>query len=554
LNNNHETPGLFARADDDTLIEFTPEKLFLQDGTNAKPRTYLSKLKDVVSVKDFGAKGDGIADDTAAVHSARDAVGTGVLYFPAGTYKGNFVFGKGVCVKGAGKNKTIFKAQSPASPIIWLTDANTSTYFYTSGERFTVDGEGTAAVGIEVGTGASLGTVTYGALKDVFVDNCVDNIYIKDAVGFNIDGVRSYRASATCLKILSSNIVTVLNVENSQFTLSGDTGVHLEDGAIVNFESCVIESNANIGLFVFRSTSSGARQLTFSNCWFEDNARSPTTSAASGVYIDLPPAHPEYPSYLTFNNCGHSSHGSSKSVHIQRGRATFNKCSFDAFTAAKLYAEPGNSAAYGFLNDCGTILDKPSPTLYANLPAVTRLRGGANLVGFFYRYDFQGHIYTNQRNPAFSWYIVTAPAGIASTGAGLDYTTAMLSGSSGNDLLFDTAGNFAAGAFTAPQSGEYEFDAVWPITNFSTDMADVEVAFIRNPSGASARFVAYKEKIAGFSINDLKTYCGRRQLNLSAGDTVVATIKISGSVGNTAQVLRNATLPGLFSFSGKMLA
>jgi hypothetical protein len=67
LNNNHESPGLFARADDDTLIEFTPEKLFLQDGTGARPRTYLSKLKDVVSAKDFGAVGDGVADDTDAL-------------------------------------------------------------------------------------------------------------------------------------------------------------------------------------------------------------------------------------------------------------------------------------------------------------------------------------------------------------------------------------------------------------------------------------------------------------------------------------------------------
>jgi hypothetical protein len=70
LNNNHESPGLFARADDDSLIEFTPEKLFLQDGTDAKPRTVLSKLKDVVSAKDFGAVGDGVADDAAAIQAA----------------------------------------------------------------------------------------------------------------------------------------------------------------------------------------------------------------------------------------------------------------------------------------------------------------------------------------------------------------------------------------------------------------------------------------------------------------------------------------------------
>jgi len=85
LNNNHETPGLFARADDDTLIEFTPEKLFLQDGANAKPRTVNAKLKDAVSVKDFGAKGDGTVDDTAAIQAAIDAHGS--VFIPEGIYR-----------------------------------------------------------------------------------------------------------------------------------------------------------------------------------------------------------------------------------------------------------------------------------------------------------------------------------------------------------------------------------------------------------------------------------------------------------------------------------
>jgi hypothetical protein len=85
LNNNHESPGLFARADDDSLIEFTPEKLFLQDGTDAKPRTVNAKLKDAVSVKDFGAKGDGSVDDTAAIQAAINAHDHVVI--PAGRYR-----------------------------------------------------------------------------------------------------------------------------------------------------------------------------------------------------------------------------------------------------------------------------------------------------------------------------------------------------------------------------------------------------------------------------------------------------------------------------------
>jgi len=43
---------------------------FLQVGASGVARTVDSKLKDVVSVKDFGAVGDGIADDTAAIQAA----------------------------------------------------------------------------------------------------------------------------------------------------------------------------------------------------------------------------------------------------------------------------------------------------------------------------------------------------------------------------------------------------------------------------------------------------------------------------------------------------
>lgn len=39
------------------------------------------------NVKDYGALGDGTTDDTAAIHTCRDAAGTGgVVYFPAGTF------------------------------------------------------------------------------------------------------------------------------------------------------------------------------------------------------------------------------------------------------------------------------------------------------------------------------------------------------------------------------------------------------------------------------------------------------------------------------------
>jgi hypothetical protein len=50
-------------------------------------RTVLSKLRDTVSVKDFGAVGDNSTDDTAAIQAALNAQAGNSLYIPAGIYR-----------------------------------------------------------------------------------------------------------------------------------------------------------------------------------------------------------------------------------------------------------------------------------------------------------------------------------------------------------------------------------------------------------------------------------------------------------------------------------
>tara|TARA_Y100000114_G_scaffold43216_1_gene38660 strand:- start:10400 stop:12316 length:1917 start_codon:yes stop_codon:yes gene_type:complete len=57
--------------------------------TGAVVRTMQAKLQDIVSVKDFGAVGDGSTDDTAAIQAGIDyleSIGGGVLFFPSATY------------------------------------------------------------------------------------------------------------------------------------------------------------------------------------------------------------------------------------------------------------------------------------------------------------------------------------------------------------------------------------------------------------------------------------------------------------------------------------
>lgn len=62
---------------------------FVQAGAGAVARSVQSRLQDSVSVKDFGAVGDGVTDDTIAIQAAIDYLSTnsgGLLYFPFGTY------------------------------------------------------------------------------------------------------------------------------------------------------------------------------------------------------------------------------------------------------------------------------------------------------------------------------------------------------------------------------------------------------------------------------------------------------------------------------------
>ena len=61
----------------------------IQSGTGAVSRTVQSKLRESISVKDFGAVGDGVADDTAAIQAAlnQGQTNNSTVFVPAGIYK-----------------------------------------------------------------------------------------------------------------------------------------------------------------------------------------------------------------------------------------------------------------------------------------------------------------------------------------------------------------------------------------------------------------------------------------------------------------------------------
>ena len=89
---------------------------FLQAGTGAVARTAQAKMRDVISVKDFGATGDGVTSgQSALIQAAIDAVnaaGGGVVFIPRGVYlMGTTVLSikSNVILQGEGYNASILQ-------------------------------------------------------------------------------------------------------------------------------------------------------------------------------------------------------------------------------------------------------------------------------------------------------------------------------------------------------------------------------------------------------------------------------------------------------------
>jgi hypothetical protein len=163
-----------AQLVDNTKVTYTAS------GTGAAARTVDSKLGDTVSVKDFGAVGDGTADDTAAIQAAIVAARSSLktLLIPGGTYNitSSLTLTGQDWFIGCGKDKSVFNYTGSSSAII-------ASAWTGKIEGISINTSQNAANGIEVGNNSRNATI--------------DNVYLYTSAGAASTGAGFYLNAGT---------------------------------------------------------------------------------------------------------------------------------------------------------------------------------------------------------------------------------------------------------------------------------------------------------------------------------------------------------------------
>jgi len=276
--------------------------IFTQSGAGAVSRSVNSKLQESVSVKDFGAVGDGGADDTLAIQNAINAAAGRFVYIPAGTYRitdtlsynvtKTFGFtSPGIKLVGDGMTKTFLNHQAPNKPLIDIDSGSHGGSYEAS----------MGAVIHElaiVNTTATAGTVGVRVLNAYQID--MHHVYIKDMTshgvelknglyiddGWNmfsmtqcwIDACKGWGIKADGTSGRNEGSYTYLREVFFQSNGTNDaayqpsSGGMIWKGQILTMESCAFANGTqNVGLFIKGEAGSGQtvelRNTTFENCF-----------------------------------------------------------------------------------------------------------------------------------------------------------------------------------------------------------------------------------------------------------------------------------------------
>ena len=281
---------------------------FTQADTGAVQTTVNAKLQERLSVKDFGAKGDGSTDDAAAINTAftaAAAIGSEV-YFPrtASFYKvgSTLTLPQGasmVCADGA-----TIKPSASMTDVVSIT-ANIGTRIY--GRCVIANQSSYATNGIAIRSATPGNNVHW--ISDVTVVGFVNNIYnansdswtlshvfLQNATGYDvrsvnngtnavIDGIQTLGSAGGIYFSRSSGAIEGVKIVNSTTLATGtNPSVRFDGGLSIIIANNIFDQTGGDCLIVDGTTGYPAADFKLTNNWCGPNGSATTNYYGFNIY------------------------------------------------------------------------------------------------------------------------------------------------------------------------------------------------------------------------------------------------------------------------------
>lgn len=275
------------------------------DGLDSEMQALTTKTGFIVNVKDYGAVGDGLTNDSQAIMDAINFVnanGGGTVFFPIGNY-----LTAPIVLSGSYKNITLLGV-APSKP--WKTVS-----------RLTFNSAG--SVGIQCSDNLSeVATWSATAIKiknlyidcdnkvgvgingnyDVTIEGCVIRHAVNDGVVLEGGSYPFTIRDTECSQngrhgvYVKPAYTTVYNIINCELSNNNGYGLFIEGGNTCHIDNTVIQSNKMGGLKIYKVNPATLSHdlflgnLMFTSVYFEDNGKldalDPNYEGNHAVYID----------------------------------------------------------------------------------------------------------------------------------------------------------------------------------------------------------------------------------------------------------------------------
>ena len=325
---------------------------YLAPYTGAVGRTQQSKNSDWVSVKDFGAKGDGVTDDSSAIQNAINdlsAVGGGTIYFPAGVYfvgtTGIVVTHMAISLIGETGASVLKSSASIAVPILtYGVETFTPRPQNAVIRSIVIDGSN----GLTPGVSPGIGNPNAHGIKLWASNVAITDCLIKNCGGWGVYGYQHWDTWINNNQVFGNALGGIysgeegnnVTIEENTINYNFGPGIQLVGGMLVNIRKNDVEYNQGYGFYLLGTSLSASRNCQYTGNYHENNAIN--ALYRSEIYIDRS-GNEISDCYVARNYISNNTTGSTPDVKI----LSVNSCTVESNTLVGVIFNP---AYYGVIS------------------------------------------------------------------------------------------------------------------------------------------------------------------------------------------------------------